>query len=170
MRVQVLWRRCLQYRRRFPHIGGSIIPVWQYRAVARLLVYRDVVGLVDGDMYHFLLPLQIPLSSLTELDLSDNQLTDMAATLLALWILKGKCPQLRAIRIGGNCWHDRGLSHLFFALKDQLRIDSIDVTRLRIENEAMTMLTSLIKSYSPIILAESGLMQGLSLCIVFVIS
>ena len=127
-------------------------------------------GLVDGDIYHFLLPLQIPLTSLTKLDLSDNQLTDMAATLLALWILKGKCPQLREIRIGGNCWHDRGLSHLFFALKDQLGIDSIDVTRLRIENEAMTMLTSLIKSYSPIVLAESGSMQGLSLCIVFVMS
>ena len=150
------------------HILESIAQTPTFSTVTHIKLSQ--CGLVDGDMYHFLLPLQIPLSSLTELDLSDNQLTDMAATLLALWILKGKCPQLRAIRIGGNCWHDRGLSHLFFALKDQLRIDSIDVTRLRIENEAMTMLTSLIKSYSPIILAESGLMQGLSLCIVFVIS
>ena len=149
------------------HILESIAQTPTYSTVTHIKLSQ--CGLVDGDIYHFLLPLQIPLNSLTKLDLSDNQLTDMAGTLLALWILKGNCPQLREIRLGGNCWHDRGLSHLFFALKDQLRIDSIDVTRLRIDNEAMVMLTSLIKSFTPVILPESGSMQGLSLCFVFVL-
>lgn len=148
------------------HILESIAQTPTYATICQIKLAQ--CGLVDGDIYHFLLPLQIPLSSLTELDLCDNQLTDMAATLLALWILKGKCPQLREIRLGGNCWHDRGLSRLFFAMKDQLRIDSIDLTRLRIENEAMTMLTSLLKSFNPSVLSDSQVIRGLSLCLILV--
>ena len=147
------------------HILESIAQTPTYASITHIKLSQ--CGLVDGDIYHFLLPLQIPLSSLTELELNDNQLTDMAATLMALWVLRGNCPQLRGVRLGGNCWHDRGLSHLFFALKDQLRIDSIDVSRLRIDNEAMIMLTSLIRSFRPVTLPESGLLRGLSLCFAF---
>lgn len=144
------------------HVIESVAQSPSYSSVQSICLAH--CGLVDGDVFHFLLPLQIPLNSLTKLELNDNQLTDIAATMLAIWVMRGNCPQLREIRLGGNCWHGKGLSKFFFSLRDQVRIELLDVTRLRVEDEGVGMLTSLMKNFVPSFDGATHALRGFRFC------
>ena len=76
----------------------------------------------DQDLYTFLLPLKLPFTQLTTINLEKNFFTDIAAELISIWILHSNCPQLEELSIGYNVWHGKGLEKLLFALQNcQLR-------------------------------------------------
>ena len=85
----------------------------------------DGCCLTDQDVFFLLLPLLNPLPSLHTFSIQDNQLTDIAARCIALWLMKGNAPSLRDLRIGQNYWQGDGLMKLLFAAKSHCAIDSL---------------------------------------------